>query len=301
MNFMKYRYLYFGISLFVLIPGVISLLLFGVKPSIDFTGGSLLEIAVIEKEKTTEFSTERIQQLVGEEYDVSAVQRSGENQIIMRGKPATNTQKEIALQKLYLLSPVEEVRFETVGPVLGRELLEKTFIAAGVVTVFILLYVWKQFHSAKYGLAAILAMFHDSLILLGSFSLLGKFLNVEVDVLFVTALLTTLSFSVHDTIVVFDRIRELSKKHHNVPYVEILNAAILETMSRSINNSMTIIMMLLALVLLGGATIHWFAFALLIGAITGTYSSTFTAVPLLLVWDQGTRWWKQRKRTKKTI
>jgi preprotein translocase subunit SecF len=298
MNFMKYRYLYFGISLIVLIPGILSLLLFGLKPSIDFTGGSLLEFAVQQKEKTTEFSLDTVQKMVGSEYQINSVQRSGANQVIVRGKPITNAQKEAALQKLYLVSPIQEVRFETVGPVLGKELLEKTFVAAGVVATFILLYVWKQFYSAKYGLAAILAMFHDSLILLGSFSLLGKFMNVEVDVLFVTALLTTLSFSVHDTIVVFDRIRELSKKHHNVPYIELLNAAVLETMSRSINNSMTIIMMLLALVLLGGATIHWFALALLIGAITGTYSSTFTAVPLLLVWDQGTKWWKSRKRKK---
>ena len=129
-------------------------------------------------------------------------------------------------------------------------------------------------------------MLHDSLILIGAFSLLGHFFDVEVDVLFVTALLTTLSFSIHDTIVVYDRIRELKRKHPRSGLEEIANAAVLETLSRSINNSMTIIIMLLSLVVLGGDTIRWFSVALLIGAITGTYSSTFTAVPLLLEVDQ---------------
>jgi preprotein translocase subunit SecF len=129
-------------------------------------------------------------------------------------------------------------------------------------------------------------MLHDSLILLGAFSLLGHFFNVEVDVLFVTALLTTLSFSIHDTIVVYDRIRELRRKHPRSNLEEVANAAVLETLSRSINNSMTIIIMLLSLVVLGGTSIRYFVMALLIGAITGTYSSTFTAVPLLLVMNK---------------
>ena len=111
-------------------------------------------------------------------------------------------------------------------------------------------------------------------------------MGVEVDVLFVTALLTTLSFSIHDTIVVYDRIRELRKKHPRYDLEEVANVAVLETLGRSINNSVTIIVMLLALVVLGGETIHWFAVALLVGAITGTYSSTFTAVPILLVWEE---------------
>ena len=129
-------------------------------------------------------------------------------------------------------------------------------------------------------------MVHDGLILISVFSVLGKLLNVQVDVLFVTALLTVLSFSVHDTIIVFDRIREMSRKHPRVPFKELVNGAILQTLGRSINNSMTVIIMLSALVLLGGETIRWFAVALLVGAITGTYSSTFTAAPILVVWDE---------------
>jgi preprotein translocase subunit SecF len=129
-------------------------------------------------------------------------------------------------------------------------------------------------------------MLHDSLVLLGTFSLLGHFMGVEVDTLFVTALLTILSFSVHDTIVVYDRIRELKKKHGYLEFEDIVNRAVVETMGRSINNSLTIIFMLLAMYLLGGDTTRWFIFALLVGTISGTYSSTFTAAPLLILWEK---------------
>ncbi|NIT03420.1 protein translocase subunit SecF, partial [Candidatus Saccharibacteria bacterium] len=138
----------------------------------------------------------------------------------------------------------------------------------------------------KFGACAILAMFHDSFILLGSFSLLGHFFGVEVDTLFVTAVLTILSFSVHDTVVVYDRIRESQRRLPDTPLVDLVNKAVTETLSRSINNSLTIIFMLIALLLLGGVTIRWFVAALLIGTIAGTYSSTFTAAPLLVIWEQ---------------
>jgi preprotein translocase subunit SecF len=180
----------------------------------------------------------------------------------------------------------EEVRFETVGPTLGRELLIKTLVAILLAAGTILGYVAWAFKKAKFGACAIIAMFHDSLVMLGIFSLLGHFYGVEVDTLFVTAVLTILSFSVHDTVVVYDRIRESQKRHPGANFVDLVNKAITETLARSLNNSMTIIFMLLALYLLGGETIKWFVFALLIGTISGTYSSTFTAVPLLVLWDQ---------------
>jgi preprotein translocase subunit SecF len=159
-----------------------------------------------------------------------------------------------------------------------------------------MLYLTFQFKELRFGISAVLAMVHDSLILISAFSWLGFLMGVEVDVLFVTAVMTTLSFSVHDTIVVFDRIRELRRNNPRVEFETLVNTAVLQTLARSLNNSMTIIIMLLALVLLGGDTIRWFAVALLIGAITGTYSSTFTAVPLLLVWEEF-----KTKRTKQSI
>ncbi len=281
---MKHKLIYFIVSLVFLIPGMISLLMFGLRPAIDFTGGSLFEINGVGLSEDESV----YQEVVGDKFEISSVQKSGENQVILRGKTINNETKEeiLGLITTKLGAPIEEKRFETVGPTMGRELLVKTMVAIMIVSGIITLYVWKQFSELSFGVSAIMAMFHDSLILIGAFSLLGHFFQVEVDVLFVTALLTTLSFSVHDTIVVFDRIREIRKKNYRLSMENSVNIAVLETLSRSLNNSLTIIIMLLALVLIGGASIKWFAVALLIGAVTGTYSSTFTAAPLLLLWEE---------------
>lgn len=291
MNIMKYRNLFFAISALVLIPSIFSLLSFGFKPSIDFVGGSILEL-----EFTGDASVESLTQTANSVYEVRDVKQSSDNRFVIEGVDISN---EVKVQLISVLNEkydsVIEYRFESVGPTLSKELLIKTltalFLVAGVITI----YVWRAFDELKYGVCAILAMFHDSLILMGAFSLLGYFYNIQVDVLFVTALLTTLSFSVHDTIVVYDRIRELKRKHRGQDYRTLVNTAVLETLSRSINNSVTIIVMLAALSLLGGETIRWFAVALLIGVISGTYSSTFTAAPLLLLWDDIVA----RRKTKK--
>jgi len=179
-----------------------------------------------------------------------------------------------------------ELSFDTVGPALGTELIQKTLTAIILSASLILLYVAYRFQNIKFGVSAILAMLHDTLVLLGVFSLLGHYLGVQVDTLFVTALLTILSFSVHDTIVVYDRIRELKRRYAYLDFADVINRAVLETMGRSLNNSLTIIFMLLTMYLLGGESTKWFIFALLVGTISGTYSSTFTAAPLLLVWDK---------------
>lgn len=284
-DFMKYRYLYFLISLLVIVPGVVSLVQYGLRPSIDFTGGSLLEIEFLAP--TQAVNSEVIDDILQPVYVVNSVQSSGSLQYIIRGQTIDNERKGQALEVLdQAFGPTVELRFETVGPVLGRELVSKTLLAVGLASILIAIYVTHQFSELKYGVCAILAMLHDSLVLLGIFSLLGRYMGVEVDVLFVTALLTTLSFSVHDTIVVYDRIREFRHKYPRFNLHELANAAVLQTLGRSLNNSITIIIMLVALVLLGGETIRWFSVALLVGAVTGTYSSTFTAAPLLLVWDQ---------------
>lgn len=285
-DFMKYRYLYLGLSLLIIVPGLISLVFFGFKPAIDFTGGSLLEVSLSQSEKSAEFTTDNVREVTKDIYDMTSVQQSGPNQFIIKGKDIPNELKNKVKEELSAVyGPVTEQRFETVGPTLGKELIYKTVFAAALAAVVITIYVGRQFRELKFGVCAILAMLHDSLILLGTFSLLGKFLDVEVDVLFVTALLTTLSFSVHDTIVVYDRIREFKRLHPRASLHDVINASVLQTLGRSLNNSLTIIVMLLCLVVLGGMTIRWFSVALLVGAITGTYSSTFTAAPLLLVWE----------------
>jgi preprotein translocase subunit SecF len=174
--------------------------------------------------------------------------------------------------------------FEFVGPSIGQETIRKTVVSIALAVATLLIYISFTFKKLKYGVCAILAMLHDSLILLGSFSLLGHFYAVQVDLLFVTAVLTTLSFSVHDTIVVFDRIRELTST--KAEESDNINQAITDTIVRSLNNSLTIIFMLLALLLMGADSTKQFILALLIGTVIGTYSSTFTAAPLLTVWTK---------------
>jgi preprotein translocase subunit SecF len=223
----------------------------------------------------------------GLELEVGSIQSSGNKTYLMRLKPI---QKE-AYSKLYEAlnkeyGKVIEIRYEQVGPTLGKELLQKTFIAAILAIAAILLYVAWAFKSIRYGVSAILALLHDVLVVVSVFAILGKWQGVEVDSLFVTAILTTMSFSVHDTIVVFDRIRESQKRSSGAVFGQVVNQALTETMGRSLNNSLTIIFMLLALVLLGGETIRWFAMALLVGTITGTYSSPFVATPFLYTWHQ---------------
>jgi preprotein translocase subunit SecF len=286
-HFMRFKWFYFLISSLVIIPGLVSLLLFGLKPSIDFTGGTLLELKFTKAIEMSKY--EEIKSSVKEKgFEISSIQGSGENVILVRMKPITKDEavsvKAMIAEKLEEMP--EEVRFETVGPVLGQELIFKTLVAVLFGALFIMGYVAYVFKNVKFGVCAILAMFHDSLVLLGIFSLLGHFMGVEVDTLYVTAVLTILSFSVHDTVVVYDRIRESQKRLSGISMEEMANKAVTETLSRSLNNSLTIIFMLMALFLLGGETIKWFVVALLIGTISGTYSSTFTAVPLLVVWDK---------------
>ena len=220
--------------------------------------------------------------------ELAAVQSAGEN-CLLRLAPISEEQKvQIVGSLREKFGEVALVRFETVGPTLGQELLTKTLVAVILAIGFILGYVAWQFKNKMYGVCAILAMLHDTVILLGSFSLLGRFFGVEVDTLFVTAVLTTLSLSAHDTVVVFNSIREQvgGRRMSAGDFSVVVNQALNATVVRSLNNSFTIIFMLLCLVLLGGETIRWFAVALLVGTVLGTYSSTFIAAPLLTVWQK---------------
>lgn len=282
MNWLRYRFIYFIFSGILIGVGIFSLISWGLNLGVDFKGGTLLEYEV---EKS--FSTEDVSKLLSENgVEVNSIQESGENKYLFRLGNLSSEQKDKTKSVLDEASGgvKEELRFENVGPSIGPEMIKKTIYAILIASGTILLWVAYQFKSLKFGASAILAMFHDSFILIGSFSLLGHLYGAEVDFLFVTALLTTLSFSVHDTIVVYDRIRE-SQKNESGELVDLANKAISETMVRSLNNSFTIIFMLFALILLGGTTIKWFAVALFIGTVLGTYSSPFVAVPLLVTWD----------------
>ena len=285
---MKLWWLYFAVSLAVIIPGSYSLIRYGLKLGIDFTGGTNIVWS------SPDISEDVIRELANKKgIELKEVTKNN-NTWTFRTAPMS--QEEYQSFKLDFLdenvdlatksNTFKELSYDTIGPSLGSELLRKTLYGISLAAGLILLYVAYRFKNLKFGLSAIIAMLHDSLVVLGVFSLLGHFQGVEVDTLFVTALLTILSFSVHDTIVVYDRIRELKKKHGGMDFDEIVNRAVVETLGRSLNNSMTIIFMLLAMYLMGGDTTKWFIFALLIGTISGTYSSTFTAAPVLVVWDR---------------
>ena len=278
MNWMKHLYLYFLISALIIVPGVYSLIRFGFKPSIEFTGGSTFTVENIKSTPNTILQSFK-------DYTPS-IENSNASSVTLKTKNISQEDAQKMLDTLKKTNPdIKITSFESIGASLGKETLQKTFAALALASVLLLGYISFAFKQVKYGVCAVLAMLHDTLVLLGSFSLLGHFFGIEVDVLFVTAVLTILSFSTHDTIVVYDRIRELSHKNKGVAYVDLINKAVTETMVRSLNNSLTIIFMLIALFLIGGETTKYFSLALLIGTITGTYSSTFTAAPLLVVWE----------------
>lgn len=275
-RFSKFIWLYVLISGTVLIPGIYSLVRFGLKPSIDFSGGTLVEFRTNEPASlVSDAATQAGVALV-------SIQKSGENSLLLRIGQESDTSWLASVSG-------SVVRKETVGPVLGRELLTKALYAAVLAISAILLYIAWAFKNIRFGVAAVIALLHDLLVVLGSFSLFGHFLGVEVDTLFVTAFLTTMSFSVHDTIVVFDRIREYTRRDRSRPFEEVSDVALTETMNRSLTNSFTIIFMLVALVLMGGETTKWFVVALLIGTVSGTYSSPFVATPVLLLWHKLTQ------------
>ncbi|MCL5003726.1 MAG: protein translocase subunit SecF [Patescibacteria group bacterium] len=299
---MSYKKIYLIISALVILPGLISLFLYRLNPGVDFTGGSNLELAL---ETRTSANAEYYLNPIKAVIEANGLNLIGEsfsgNNLTLRLPPIDNARKDKLVAAInQSVVPVSELQFETLGPTLGAELLFKTVAAVALAAFLIAVYVALQFKDWFFGLCATLATLHDSLVILGVFSLLGHFFKVEVDTLFVTAVLTVLSFSVHDTIVVYDRIRE-KMKTLNVRFsdlnseelAKIIDSSTNETIVRSLNNSLTVIFMLTALFVLGGASLHWFALALLLGTISGTYSSPFVAGPLLIVLSD---FYRRRKR-----
>lgn len=268
------------ISGLVLVPGTYSLIRWGLRPAIDFTGGTLLELR----------ANKDISKM---NLPVSSIQKTSADTYILRIGEGKDVLPQLQAKLVAASVSGTTLRNESVGPVLGKELLSKTVTAALVAIAAILLYVAYAFRNIKFGISAIIALIHDLLVVVGFFSLFGHFWGVEVDTLFVTAFLTTMSFSVHDTIVVFDRIREMVKRGDRLSFDALCDKAMTETIGRSTANSLTIVFMLLALALLGGESIRWFIIALLIGTVSGTYSSPFVATPVLILWD---RWDRRTSR-----
>jgi len=196
-----------------------------------------------------------------------------------------------ALEKA--LGPIDSQRtLTTIGAVVSADLIQQALILILVGSLGILAWITFRFHDVKFGVTALVALVHDVIVVVGTFAVLGTFFHVEIDALFVTAMLTVIGFSVHDTIVVFDRIRENRARHAGEPFAEVVNHSILQTFARSIMTSFTVVLTLLALLLFGGSAIRNFVLALLLGIISGTYSSIFNASPLLVVWQE----WDDRRR-----
>ncbi|HLL51132.1 MAG TPA: protein translocase subunit SecF [Thermomicrobiales bacterium] len=287
------RKLWFIISLVVIIPGLISLLFFGLKLGIDFTGGTLWEVRFSQTASALDIETA----LRDAGLDSVVVQRSGPASdetflIRMPEVPEGSAQKTELSQALESnVGPYTELEYSTVGGALSTEIRNRAILAVAIASVGILLYMAYAFRNTQnpilYGSSALVAMLHDVLIVLGVFSILGVFFNVQIDALFITALLTVIGFSVHDTIVVFDRIRENLAKHPDESFEAIVDYSLAQTVVRSVNTSMTVIFTLLALVLFGGGSTRMFVLALLIGVVSGTYSSIFNASQLLVAWENG--------------
>jgi preprotein translocase subunit SecF len=282
------RYLWFLLSLIIILPGLGSLAVNGLQLGIDFTGGTLWEIEV--EEGTSSAAIQDVLQQEG--YPGARVQESDDSQMLIRmeelqqGSPE-KAQLDAAIESE--IGPFNELQLQSVGPTLGSEIANRAFIAIALASIGVLLYIAYAFRKTQnaflYGSAAILAMLHDIALVVGIFSILGWIADVEVDSLFVTAILTLIGFSVHDTIVVFDRIRENLVLRAGDRYEDIVNYSIVQTIPRSINTTITTLFTLLALYLFGGGTIQFFILALIIGIAAGTYSSIFNAAQILVVWE----------------
>lgn len=250
-----------------------------------------------------ETSSNQLKEVLKDKIEVSSVSLSGEKTFLLRTKPLEKDKVEEAKKTLEeKFGMVEQKRLETVGPTIGKELVQKSIISIILASIAIVFYIAFAFRevpkpasSWKFGLTAIAALLHDVLLVVGIFSILGKFYNVEVDSLFVTALLTVIGFSVHDTIVVYDRVRENLKRGLSLRFSQIVNRSIIETLGRSLNTSLTVVLVLVALLLFGGQTVKWFVVALLVGIVSGTYSSIFNASPLLVLWQE----WAEKRASRK--
>ena len=299
MNIIKWRYLFFGISLLIIIPGILAFFAWGFPLAIDFTGGSMLSIAFENGVSPAPAEMLAIYQELG--VGDAQVQTSANGSMVIRSKDIQEETKTQIIQKAEekFGTKITITRFDTVGPSIGKEVATRAAGAVAAAALGILIYITFAFrgvpHAFRFGVAAIIAMIHDILVVIGVEAILCHFLGWEVDLLFLTALLTIIGFSVHDTIVVFDRIRENQSIYRKLPFETVVNHSIVQTMDRSINTSLTVLLTLLAMALFGGVTIRHFVVILLIGVFSGTYSSVFNASPILVVWEnkEWKNWFKK--------
>ncbi|MBV9119430.1 MAG: protein translocase subunit SecF [Chloroflexi bacterium] len=301
-DLMGKRNWFFALSALIIIPGVISLLVFHLRLGIDFTGGSLLQYKFTQTVQTADI--EQVYASVGISdvtVQTTLPDASGSQSAIIHAPNLDVTQidaGENALKAKY--GNVVRESADTVGPLIGEQTTRNAIVAVAAASAIILLYIWWAFRRLekpwRYGACAIIALLHDVLVVVGLWSIFGKAFGFEVDALFVTGVLTVVGFSVHDTVVVFDRIRENLIKRAGATFETTVNNSLTQTLVRSLNTSLTVLFTLLALSLFGGTTIRNFVLVLLIGIASGTYSSIFNASALLVVWEHWDEGRKNRGR-----
>lgn len=290
LDIIKHTKFWFGLSGLMLLLGVISLVAFGLKLGIDFRGGTLIELQFSQP-----YETAKVKEVLSSQgLHNFQLQASENNSLIIKTENLEKTKLDEVLEKIRTQAgEFKETRLDSIGPIIGQELKQKAFYQLILVSLGIVFYIAYAFRkvakpitSWRFGWAAVIALFHDLLFVLGTFSLLGHFKGVEIDSMFVTAMLTVLGFSVHDTIVVFDRIRENLKVYAGQSIETVVNHSINQTIIRSLNTSLTVLFVLLALLLFGGETVKYFVLTLFVGIIVGTYSSIFIASPILVLWHK---------------
>lgn len=288
--FVKYIKLYYIFSGILIFASLFALFAYGIKFGIEFTGGSIIEVDFTESRPSNDQISRAISDLnLGEVI----IQPTGEKGVILRLKEIDEPTHQKVISQLNALSKSEEKRFDLIGPSIGEELKRKTNTAVVMTLLAITLYIAFAFRrvsrpvaSWKYGIASLIALVHDIIIPLGVFAVLGKFYNIEITVPIVAALLTILGFSVHDTIVIFDRIRENILRRGGYSFEDTVNWSLNQTFGRSISTVFTVLLVLFSIFFFGGETLKYFALALIIGITSGAYSSIFIASPILVSWNR---------------
>ena len=292
---------FFLFSLLVTIPGLIFIIAtpvsngeIGMRFSIDYTGGTVWEFKL-----ATPADAGAIRDVVvAAGHPEAQVSEASNGFVTLRTKPlglqtggaAEGSIAELRTQLESKLGPISESgSVTTVGPVVSRDLTQQALLLVVLGSIGILLWMTYRFRNLRFGMAALVALLHDVVVTIGVFAILGTVAGVEIDALFVTAMLTIIGFSVHDTIVVFDRIRENLARHAGAPYADIVNHSVVQTLGRSLNTTVTVLMTLLALLVFAGGSIRIFVLALFVGILSGTYSSIFNASPLLVWWEERTQ------------
>ena len=293
MNFVDKRVWFFLVSLLVILPGIVYLIIApGLNPGIDFTGGSTMTLQLGDEVQQEDLRAD----LAALGYPDAIIQRLEAGTFFVRTKELSNDQQKTIFEGLGV-SQSEDCEddcvrsFDLVSPVFARGTVINSFWAVVLAAVGMFGFIWWAFRNVpkpwRYGAAAIIALLHDTVIVLGVFAILGEVMDMEVNLMFLFALLTVIGYSVNDTIVVFDRVRENIQVYANREFTDVVNLSISEAMGRSINTSMTLLFTLLALYLFGGDTIRSFVLVMLIGVVAGTYSSIAIATQVLVAWEQG--------------